>query len=154
LRTNTERSRVSVSNAVAAMWRDIGLDVDVQPIETASLLSDLGRGRFEAVLMTVPEVIEPHVLSWFFASDRIPGPGTEGANRWRLRNPALDAARDRGCATSDLGARRAAYDDAQRILGQELPVLPLWHDDVVLVRRSAFPAVHVPRDARFGGVVR
>ncbi|MEZ4288607.1 MAG: hypothetical protein R3A47_10795 [Polyangiales bacterium] len=90
LRVNSERVRVLIAHAMAAMLHEVGVEVRVQPSESATLISDLNRGRFEMVLLEVPEVIEPHVLSWSFASHRIPSAESDGANCWRYRNPELD----------------------------------------------------------------
>lgn len=149
LRCGSERSAQSNARAIAAMLREVGIELDVRPTEMATLIADLNQGRFELTLLQVPEVIEPHVLSWFFGSDRIPGPGTEGANRWRLRDAGLDAALDRGRRSVDRAVRRAAYADAQRILTEELPVIPLWHEDVVAVTSGRATAFRVPRDGRY-----
>jgi len=125
------------------------LEVDVQPSEAATLISDLNRGRFEMTLLQVPEVIEPHVLSWFFDSSRIPGPQAEGANRWRYANTELDGLFELGRTTIDRGERRAAYERVQGILARDLPVLPLWQPDTIaVVRRGS--SFEVPRDGRFG----
>lgn len=149
LRTTSERFRQSIARAIAAMLRDVGIEVDVRPSETATLISDLNRGRFEMTLLQVPEVIEPHVLSWFFDSSRVPGGEQEGANRWRYRNPELDRLFERGRTEVDRDARAAAYRDAQTILARDLPVLPLWQPDTTAVVRRG-ETFDVPRDGRFG----
>jgi peptide/nickel transport system substrate-binding protein len=149
LRTTSERFRQSVARAIAAMLRDVGVEVDVRPSETATLIDDLNRGRFEMTLLEVPEVIEPHVLSWFFDSSRIPGPTSDGANRWRYANQRLDALFDLGRRSIDREARVRVYQEVQRILARDLPVVPLWHPDTVaVVRRGS--SFDVPRDGRFG----
>lgn len=148
LRTSTDRFRMSVSRAIAAMLAGVGIAVDVRPSEMASLIADLDGGRFELAFMQVPEVLEPHVLHWFFGSDRIPA-GGEGANRWRIRSPALDAALERGRTETSREARRAAYSEAQKILARDLPVIPLWHEDVVAISNARAAAFDVPRDGRF-----
>jgi peptide/nickel transport system substrate-binding protein len=149
LRTTSERFRQSVARAIAAMLVDVGVEVDVRPSEAATLISDLNRGRFEITLLQVPEVIEPHVLSWFFDSTRVPGPKSEGANRWRYRNPELDALFEVGRTRIEPAQRRAAYVEVQRILARDLPVFPLWQPDTIaVVRRGA--SFDVPRDGRFG----
>jgi peptide/nickel transport system substrate-binding protein len=149
LRTTSERFRQSVARAIAAMLQEVGVEVDVRPSEAATLISDLNRGRFEMTLLQVPEVIEPHVLSWFFDSSRIPGPQNEGANRWRYRNPELDGLFELGRTTIDRAERRGAYERVQRILSRDVPVLPLWQPDTVaVVRRGS--RFDVPRDGRFG----
>jgi ABC-type transport system substrate-binding protein len=91
------------------MLRDVGIEIDVRPSEAATLISDLNRGRFELTLLQVPEVIEPHVLSWFFDSSRIPGPQSEGANRWRYQNEELDRLFEVGRTRIDREQRQAAY---------------------------------------------
>ncbi len=153
MRTGSDRSRVSIARAIAAMWRDIGVHLDVRPSETATLIADLDRGRFEVCFLQLPEVIEPHVLSWFFASQHIPRPGHPGANRWRFRSSALDAALERGRVTSERAARQAAYAEAARILGEELPAFPLWHEDVIAVV-ARDDGYRVPRDGRYSGLAR
>jgi peptide/nickel transport system substrate-binding protein len=136
------------------MFREVGIDAELRPTETATLIADLDRGHFELTTLQIPEVMEPHVLSWFFASDRIPAPGREGANRWRFRNAELDAAFERGRSHIERAVRVAAYRDVQRILGEQLPVIPLWHEDVVAVRSARAAAFRVPRDGRFSTLAR
>lgn len=150
LRCGSDRFRQSLAHAIAAMARQVGVAIDVRPSEVATLIADLNRGRFDLGLLEVPEVIEPHVLSWFFGSDRIPdGHRIEGANRWRFRSTALDAALEAGRVTVDRTQRMAAYREAQHILARDLPVVPLWHEDVVAVLGSRARDLVVPRDARF-----
>jgi peptide/nickel transport system substrate-binding protein len=151
LRTSSDRSVISLARAIGSMLDEVGFQVDVRPSESATLLSDLARGRFQLALMQVPEVFEPNVLNWFFASERIPEPGVrEGGNRFRLRNPELDRVLEAGRRESDLALRRAAYRTAQHILARELPMIPLWHEDVVAVVSKRLSSYRVPRDARFG----
>ncbi len=149
LRTTSDRFRQSVARAIAGMLRDVGIEVDVRPSEAATLISDLNKGRFELTLLQVPEVLEPHVLSWFFDSSRIPGPDNEGANRWRYRNQELDTLFELGRTRVDRDERRAAYERVQRILARDVPVLPLWQPDTVAVMRRG-TEFDVPRDGRFG----
>jgi peptide/nickel transport system substrate-binding protein len=154
LRCGSDRFRVSIARALAAMFADIGLSVSVQATETATLIADLDRGRFELSLLQIPEVIEPHVLSWWFSSAHVPGAGREGANRWHYLDPQLDAAFERGRSSLDRTQRRAAYAEVQKRLGEQLPVIPLWHEDVVAVRSRRAPPIVVPRDGRFTTLAR
>lgn len=154
LRVGSDRFRTSVAHALAAMLRRVGIAVDVRPSEMATLIADLGHGRFELALMEVPELIEPHLLSWFFASDRIPREGRAGANRWRYADPVVDAALERGRRTSERAARVAAYHVVQHELATDLPVIPLWHEDVVVVNDRRASGFEVPRNARLDPLAR
>lgn len=149
LRCGSDRARVSIARAIAAMLKEVGVHVDVRPTETATLLAALNKGQFEAVFLQVPEVVEPHLLSWFFGSDHIPDAGVEGANRWRLRSPELDAALERGRLASDRTQRVQAYRTAHQVLHDLLPVIPLWHEDVVVISAARVGPLSVSRLARF-----
>lgn len=150
LRTSSDRFRQSIAKAIAEMLRRVGIEVEIRPTEVAMLLADLNRGQFELSLLQVPEVIEPHVLSWFFASDRIPRKErAEGANRWRFSSPELDAELEKGRLTPDQRLRKQAYREVQRILAEQVPVVPLWHEDNVAVLSRRARAFRVPVDGRF-----
>lgn len=155
LRTSSDRFRQSIGRALAAQLRDVGIEVDVRPSELATLLADLNAGRFELTTLQIPEVFEPHTLSSFFASDRIPGRGTgQGANRFRYANARFDALLERGRSVNDRHERLAAYHEAQQILAHDLPALPLWHEDVVAITRRTEKQMRVPRDGRFAFLAR
>ncbi len=155
LRTSSDRFRQSIAKAIAEMLRQAGIAVEIRPTEVAMLLADLNRGHFELSLLQVPEVIEPHLLSWFFASDRIPGKDrAEGANRWRFNSTGLDVALESGRRTPDLPDRIRAYREVQRILAEQVPVVPLWHEDNVAVVSRRASAFQVPVDGRFTTLAR
>lgn len=150
IRTSTDRTRMSIARAMAAMWSDIGVEVEVRSTETATLLADLDAGRFDLALMTLPEVFEPHVLHWFFASSR-----SEGGppNRFRFADAAFDEALERGRVAVDRAERFAAYSEAQSRLAEALPAFPLWHEHVVVVARSEL-SITAPSDGRLGFLAR
>jgi peptide/nickel transport system substrate-binding protein len=155
LRTGSDRFIVSMARAMVAMLADVGIDVQVRPSETATLLADLAAGRFQLTFLQLPEMFEPHVLSWFFASDRIPLPGQrEGGNRWRLASPELDRAFEAGRTALERPARIRAYHEVQAFMARELPVIPLWHEDVVAITSARLSRYQVPRDARFATLAR
>ncbi|QQR89256.1 MAG: ABC transporter substrate-binding protein [Myxococcales bacterium] len=153
LRTSTDRFRLSIARAVAAMLERVGFSVEVWPSEAPTLFDDLGKGRFDLCILSIPEVFEPHVLSWFFDSSRIPETGNSGANRWRYRNSMVDSLFRQGVETPDLEERRAIYVHIQKLLAQDLPVVPLWHEDnVAVIRKKAGVKYKVPRDGRFSSL--
>lgn len=154
LRCGSDRGPTSIARAIVAMLADVDIQVDLMPTEVATLIADLNRGHFELTLMQMPELIEPHVLSWFFSRDRIPGDGREGANRWRFDDARLEVALERGRSQVDREARKAAYAEAQRVLADALPVIPLWHEDVVAVRGVGGRGIDVPRDGRYSTLAR
>lgn len=149
LRVSSDRARVSLAKAIAGMLLQIGLHVEVRPSEAGVLIEDLNRGRFDLCLLQLPELYEPHLLSWFFSSDRVPrAPDFVGANRWRIEDPGLDRALEVGRANSVRARRRQAYSTVLGRLNRQLPVIPLFHEDTVALVGPRARGFRVPRDGR------
>lgn len=139
LRVSSQRFAMLVGQAIVSMLADVGVAVELRPSELGTLLADLRAGRFDLTLLTVPDLSDPWGLSFWFASTSIPtteNPNA-GGNRWRYRSADLDRALDAGARAVGADARAPHYRLAQRILAADLPVIPLWHADVVAaVRRT------------------
>ena len=56
-----------------------------------------------------------------------------GANRGRYSKPVVDRLIEIGRRETDLEKRRAAYQEIQRIVAEELPYVSLWYTDNVAV---------------------
>jgi peptide/nickel transport system substrate-binding protein len=56
-----------------------------------------------------------------------------GNNRGHYLNPALDKLLNDAAMQSDQQARRADYVQVQRILANDVPTIPLWYLDTVMV---------------------
>jgi peptide/nickel transport system substrate-binding protein len=150
-RCSNQRFALSAAAAIAEMLRAVGLTVDLRPSELSVLLADLRSGRYDLALLQAPDVSEPHILWTLFASDARPTPTAPraGLNRWRFSNPTFDRAVDAARRSAERSERRAHYALAQRILAQELPVVPLWHPDVVFVGAPRTTGLLARGDSRF-----
>jgi peptide/nickel transport system substrate-binding protein len=144
MRTSNVRFVGTVARAIAAMLGEVGLDVDIRQSDPPALFADLRGGRFDLTLMTAPDFSDPWGLAWMFASSSIPTPADPfaGGNRWRYRNRDLDALLERGRTSLTPETRRPYYSEAQRILASELPVVPLWHADLVFAAGPRIANVH------------
>lgn len=139
LLTSTDRARVTLARVIAQMLGDAGVRVRVVSLDLGVLLARLDSGDFDLATLQMPELTEPHLLSWFFHPAGVPGEGGQGKNRARFRH--ADAARllDAAGANRDRATRQAHYAEFARLMARELPVVPLWHEDQVTVvsRRAA-----------------
>ncbi|MGC4068210.1 MAG: ABC transporter substrate-binding protein [Polyangiaceae bacterium] len=135
LLTSTERSRVLQARAIAQMLNDVGLRTRVVPLELGLLLSRLDAGQYGLAILQFPELTEPNVLRWFFHPRGIDTP-TEGRNRARYRSEA--AARLLDDASSELNPirRTSLYVELAKIMLNDMPVVPLWHEAQVVVTRG------------------
>jgi peptide/nickel transport system substrate-binding protein len=65
-----------------------------------------------------------------YSADRLP---PHGNNRGHYLNPELDRLLNDAATKNDQQARRADYVQVQRILADDVPTIPLWYFDTVLV---------------------
>ncbi|MEZ4221238.1 MAG: ABC transporter substrate-binding protein [Polyangiaceae bacterium] len=133
LLTSTDRTRVTFARAIAQMMGDAGLSVRVVSLDFGVLLARLDSGDFDMATLQMPELTEPHLLSWFFHPKGVPGEGGIGKNRARWRHPNAARWLDAAGADRDTGVRREFYGQLASLMREELPVIPLWHEDQVAV---------------------
>jgi peptide/nickel transport system substrate-binding protein len=62
--------------------------------------------------------------------------GIGNGNRSFFFDPTLDCLLDLACTTMEPTTRLALYREAQRMIAEAVPVLPLWHEDNVAVVRG------------------
>ncbi len=143
LLVSTDRARGVLARAIAQDLVDAGLRVEVVTLELGALVQRLTAGDYELALLQMPEITEPQLLEWFFHSRFIPDRGGVGANRARYRNAAVDDRLARAALELDRERRRALFHEALGLMGDDLPVVPLFHEDQI-VALSARAAAFMP----------
>jgi ABC-type transport system substrate-binding protein len=133
LKTSTEEQARLIGAALQEQWRKAGIDLELRPLEFATILSDSVRGNFQLTLLRwVGANNDPDVFEFVFSSKRFP---PDGANRGHYRNPRIDALTDEIRVEMNREKRKAECSEVQKILADDLPYLPLWFTDVVSVHR-------------------
>ena len=114
------------------MMGDIGLSAELKTLDLATYLR-ARQGR--------PD--EAGALSFFRWScgcqdaDGTLFPLFASTSQWaKYRNPAVDAALQKGRTTLDDATRLAAYRDVLTAIHQDIPVVPLYQDAVMYVARK------------------
>ena len=133
LKTSTDEQYRLIGAALQDQWRRVGIDLELRPLEQATLLSDALKGNFQINLLRwVGATSDPDFFEFAFSSKRFP---PDGANRGHYRNPRIDALTDQIRTEMAREKRKALCSQAQKILADDLPYLPLWFTDVVSVHR-------------------
>ncbi|HEX4002822.1 MAG TPA: ABC transporter substrate-binding protein [Candidatus Acidoferrales bacterium] len=134
MKTSTEESARLLSEALAGEWRRVGVVLDLRPLETATFLSDIGRGSFQLyTLRWVGANNDPDIFDYVFNSQRMP---PLGANRGHYRNPALDALLGQEKIEMDRDKRKAILAQIQKMVADDEPYINLWYVDNVCVHRA------------------
>jgi peptide/nickel transport system substrate-binding protein len=130
MKTSTDETARLLSLIVAEQLRQVGIAVDVRSYEFATFYSDVTKGAFSMyALRWIGGNESPDIFS-NYSADRLP---PHGNNRGHYLNPELDRLLNDAATKNDQQARRADYVQVQRILADDVPTIPLWYFDTVLV---------------------
>lgn len=154
LLTSTDRSRLTLARVMAQMLGDAGLVVEVVALELGALLSRLDAGDYDLACLQMPELTEPNLLSWFFHPRGIPGEGGEGRNRSRYRSAHAGELLDLGSRLAGREARRRVYGELAFLMQQDMPIVPLWHEDQVAVVSPRAAGFTISAEGRWLGLSR
>ncbi len=153
-KTSADAFRVSIARVIAAQLREVGIAVEVRPFEFATFFADVKKGNYQIATMQSPEITEPDFYRWFFHSERWPSAkDPDGGNRVRYANTELDRLVEEGRRELDRDKRKTLYGEAQRITAEELPIIPLWHENNVVLTNVDVRGFEIVPNARFIGLV-
>ncbi len=133
-RTSLDDVAVSVAGIMRLQLARVGIAVDIQTSEFGVFMADIKQGRFQLFTLTAVGVSDPDWFSYVLHSDNIP---PKGANRGRYRNGVMDELLTRGKRVQSQEERKVIYARIQEIIRSDLPILPLWYEDNVLLTRPS-----------------
>ena len=106
--------------AVAAMWKPIGVDLELLPLDGRAYSAALQRGDYDLFSYAAFAVV-PSASNFLlrFVSD-------SAENVTRYRNAAFDRVVTAAERQLTLAARYAGYGEAEALLLRDVPLIPLW----------------------------
>ena len=113
------------SEVIQAMAREAGIDIELQVIETATLLRQWTSGDFESLIIQWSGRVDIDQNLYNFNACG------QSLNGGRYCNPALDAALNTARQSVEPATRATAYDAAARIYLADRPYIYLWHSRVL-----------------------
>jgi len=116
---------LQASEVIQAMAREAGIDIELQVIETATLLRQWTAGDFEALIIQWSGRVDLDQNLYNFNACG------QALNGGRYCNPALDTLLNTARQSVDPVARAAAYEAAARIYLADRPYIYLWHPRVL-----------------------
>lgn len=141
LKTSTEEQARLIGAALQQQWRQVGIDLEIRPLEFATLLSDSIKGNFQITLLRwVGANNDPDIFDYVYSSTRIP---PNGGNRGRYRNHDVDALDAQIKIEMDQEKRKQLCSQVQKIVAGDLPIFPLWFVDAVSVHRRSLGEINL-----------
>ena len=121
----THRSGVYVPTleATQAFWAQIGVNLQIDVVERLARNERLSAGDFDVNVQDVGR-IEPSEWMEYVYSGKIP---PDGRAYSRYNNPELDRIIEELNAETDPDLRKQLIVDAQELMAEELPMMPLYY---------------------------
>ena len=143
LKTSTEESTRLLGETLADQWKRVGVALALQPLENATLFSDISQGNFQLYTLRWTGFTnhDPDIFDYVFNSRRMP---PDGANRGHYRNPEIDKLLKQEREELNLEKRKAILSQIQKIVAEDEPYIDLWYQDNTCVHRDRVTGIVVP----------
>jgi ABC-type transport system substrate-binding protein len=147
LKCSTEEQARLIGAALQEQWHRVGIQLELRPLELATLFSDVAKGNFQMTYQRwVGANTDPDFFEYAFSSKRFP---PDGANRGHYRNARTDELTDQIRVEMNQEKRKALCGEVQKILADDLPYLPMWFNDVVSVHRRTLGTLDLPSTGNY-----
>jgi len=139
--SNTSSPTRLMALVVQQQLRAVGIAMDLQLSEFGTFYADVTRGAFSMyALRWIGGNESPDIFGFAYGSSKVP---PHGANRGYYLNPELDRLMADAATASDPAKARADYMQVQQILARDVPTIPLWYQDNILVHTKRLQNVHL-----------
>jgi peptide/nickel transport system substrate-binding protein len=153
-KTSSDAFRVAIAKVIAAQLAQIGISVEVRSFERLTFFADLKKGLYQLASAQTSDIADPDYYFTYFHSSRVPDTkNPDGLNRWKYRNARVDELTNAGRHELDREVRKQLYSEVQKILADELPVVPLWHEDNVTFTNRVVEGYTMTANARLQGLI-
>jgi len=149
-------SSVAQSRQVAAIFqeqlRQVGVELELEQFETQTFTQRTRQGQFQLSYSNwVGANEDPQFFQFSYATASIPTEANRyfPGNRSRYSNPEVDQLINEATFTFDQDARKVIYSRIQKIVAEDLPMIPLWLASNVAVMTDRVGNVHVDPSATF-----
>jgi peptide/nickel transport system substrate-binding protein len=129
-KTSNQPIRRRLAEAIQAQLAAVGVGVEVRSYEWGTLYADVRVGNFQLCALSWVGIGDPDLYYLAFHSGMVP---PAGYNRGRYRSAVMDRLTLAGRSELDPAKRRAIYARVQHRAARDLPVIPLWWEDRVVV---------------------
>jgi peptide/nickel transport system substrate-binding protein len=151
IKTSTAESSRLQAAVLQQQLSDIGVALDLRSYEFATLMADVIRGNVQLYLMQFTGTTDPDILRRLYHSSQMP---PEGFNRGRYSNPEVDRLIDAATTSLDLESRRRYYQEAQRLIAADVPVISLWAMTNAVIAQAGLSGIAVSPTADFAFLQR
>lgn len=130
IKTSNQRSAVENGKMIAYQLEQAGAQVVLKSYEWGTYYADIKKGNFQIATMKAVGVQDPDLYRLMFHSEQVP---PHGLNRGYYNNKEIDPLLEAGNRIVIEAKRVAHYNKVQKIVLDDLPMVPLWYDKYVAI---------------------
>ncbi|MCB0366771.1 MAG: ABC transporter substrate-binding protein [Bdellovibrionaceae bacterium] len=150
LKTSNAQSAVENGKVLVNQLSQLGIKVVLQSFEWGTFYDDVRKGNFQLATMRWIGALDPDIYRIALHSSETP----PGRNRGQYVNSQLDLLLEQGLKIADEGRRIAHYKKVQKIVLDDLPIIPLWYDGQVAIVNKRVKNYTPPLNGDFSPFVR
>jgi peptide/nickel transport system substrate-binding protein len=142
LKISTNEEYRLQSTVIQQDLRKVGINLEVRTYELATVFADLVKGNFQMTSLqwVGGAMLDPDILRRVYHSSQVP---PAGFNRGFYSNPEVDRFIDLASMAIDEADRKRLYGEAQKLIAEDLPYIPLWNRTNVIVSQSSLEGLHL-----------
>ena len=148
LKTSTDETTRLLAQVLQQQMRSVGIELDLRSTEFGTFYADITKGAFQMYMLRwTGSNQDPDIFRYAYSRESFP---PKGGNRGRYANPRLDMLLASARQQSSEAAREQIYLEVQQILARDLPSIPLWYPDIVIVHATRVQHLALEPGGGFG----
>ncbi len=148
LKTSTDETTRLLAQVLQQQMRAAGIALEIRSAEFGTFYADITHGAFQMyILRWTGSNEDPDIFRYAYATASFP---PKGGNRGHYASPRLDSLLRAAAGATSEAERRGDYVEVQRELATELPSVPLWYPDTVVVHSTRLAGIALEPGGGFG----
>jgi len=148
-KTSSDPFRIRVATIYQHQLAKIGIDMDIRSYDWGTFYGDIKAGRFQLYSLSWIGIKTPDIFYYTSHSAAIP---PNGANRGRYVDKHADELIDKSSSFTDLKQQAKSYGELQKYLLDQLPYVPLWYEDNVVITQKYIQNYSISSDGNYDGL--
>jgi len=132
-KTSSDPFRLRIATIFQHQLKKIGIQLDIRSYDWGTFFGDIKAGRFQLYSLAWVGINTPDIFRYTSHSLSIP---PQGANRGRFFDEKTDQLIEHAESQSSLIKQAEIYSELQAHLLQQLPYIPLWYEDHVVIKNK------------------
>ena len=149
-KTSNNPFRIRLATVIQHQLKQVGVELEIQSYDWGTFYGDIKSGHFQLYSLSWVGLKLPDIFRYVFHSDSVP---PEGANRGRYSDQQIDSLIEKAEAETDQSQQAGYYQKIQELLLDQLPYVPLWYEDNVLVQRKNLEGYELATDGNYDGLL-